>query len=268
MLLDNLRILCRLYYRPLAAMSEIIDEGSLLFGALAVLAVSALLDLGTASVGVGLNSVASFFAPISTLSTVFSLALLFHGDIGDVSWSFGARQSLKRYLEAATINPRDAGAHYQLGLIHQHRHQVPEAIERFKRAVEIDPTELDAHYQLGRIARQEQRHEDAIKHFDAVLTRDERFARYEVWREVGATYLESGSFEHSRWALEKYTAQRTHDPEGLYFFGSALARLGEAEAAGRQFQACLEAADTTPSYRRREVRRWRKLAEQQLGGKA
>src|SRR5262249_40946670 len=77
--------------------------------------------------------------------------MLFQGDIGAITWSFGARQSFKRYLQAATINPRDANAHYQLGLIHQQRGQIAEAVERFEKAVEIDPSEIDAYYQLGRI---------------------------------------------------------------------------------------------------------------------
>jgi predicted negative regulator of RcsB-dependent stress response len=188
----------------------------------------------------------------------------FRGDIGDVAWSFGARQGFKRYLEAATLNPRDASAHYQLGLIQQRRHQLPEAIERFRKAVEIDATELDAHYQLGRIARQQQRYEDAIKHFDAVVTRDEKFARYEVWREIGGAYLESGSFDLARWALDKYVTQRSHDPEGLYLLGDVLARLGDADAARQQFAACVEVVETTPSFRRSEVRPWGKLARQRL----
>ena len=41
-MMENLRLLARLYLRPTSAMSAIIDEGSLLFGAAAVLAVSVL----------------------------------------------------------------------------------------------------------------------------------------------------------------------------------------------------------------------------------
>ncbi len=187
---------------------------------------------------------------------------LFYGEIGAVTGAFGARQSFKRHLEAATLNPRDAGAHYQLGLIHQQRRQLTEASERFRKAVEIDPGELDAHYQIGRIAREQKRYEDAIRHFEDVVSRDEKYARYEIWREIGATYVESGTFQHARWALEKYTAQRTHDPEGLCLLGETLARLGDKDAARTQFDSCIEAAETSPGYRRREVWRWRKRAEQ------
>ena len=44
---------------------------------------------------------------------------------------------------------------------------------------------------------------DAIRHFEEVVSRDDAHARSEVWREIGTTYLESGSFEHARWALSR-----------------------------------------------------------------
>lgn len=187
------------------------------------------------------------------------------GDVGDVLWSFGARQSFKRYLEAATINPRDAEAHYQLGLIHLHRRQLDEAAARFARAVEIDPREVDAHFQLGKIARAERRFEDARRHFEAVVARDPGHASHEVWREIGATYLDSDSDEHARWALAKFVEQRAHDPEGLYLLGMALHRLGQAEPARDMFRRTVEAVDTMPRYLRRKAGAWRKLALQQLG---
>lgn len=187
------------------------------------------------------------------------------GDVGDVLGAFGARQSFKRYLAAATINPRDADAHYQLGLIHLQRRQLDEAGARFARAVEIDPREVDAHYQLGRLARAQGRLEDARRHFDAVVTRDERHASHEVWREVGATYLESGTHEHARWALAKFVEQRPHDPEGLYRLGMALSGLGQDEPAQEMFRRCVEAVDTMPRYLRRQAGPWGKMARERLG---
>jgi tetratricopeptide (TPR) repeat protein len=189
-------------------------------------------------------------------------------DIGDVPFSFGARQSFKRHLEAATVNPRDAEAHYQLGLIHQQRGQDDKALERFLKAVEIDPAEVDAHYQLGRIARRQGRHPDAIAHFERVVARAPAHARHEVWREIGGTYLEFGEAAHARWALERYVEQRPHDPEGLYQLAVALRNVGEGEAARQALVRCVEAADTAPRYRRHEVRRWRKLAASELAGRS
>ena len=224
---------------------------------------------GTAFAAATLGWLAVFLQPfLMFLASPFLLYFAYQflrGDVGDVLSSFGARQSFKRYLEAATINPRDAEAHYQLGLIHLQRRQLDEAAARFTRAIEIDPGEVDAHYQLGRIARGQRRFEDARRHFDAVVSRNERHASHEIWREVGATYLDSESYEHARWALAKYVEQRPHDPEGLYMLAMALSRLGQAEPAREMFRRCVEAVDTMPRYLRRKAGAWRKLALQELG---
>ena len=103
----------------------------------------------------------------------------------------------------ATINPRDASAHYQLGLIYQYRRQYGEAISRFQKAVEIAHDETDAHFQLGRIAREQNRLQDAINHFSVVLEQDDKHAHSEIWREVGATYLAASMFTEAKDALAK-----------------------------------------------------------------
>lgn len=224
--------------------------------------------IGTAVAASSLGWLAMVLEPfLLFLASPFLLyyAYMFaRGDIGDVLWSFGARQDFKRHLQAATINPRDAEAHYQLGLIHLQRRQLDEAKARFTRAVEIDPREIDAHYQLGRLARGERQFEEARRHFEAVVARDPKHASHEVWREIGATYQESESYEHARWALEKFVEQRSHDPEGLCRLGVVLSRLGHPEPAAEMFRRAIEAADTVPRYLRRQAAPWRKLASQEL----
>ncbi|HEX8687538.1 MAG TPA: tetratricopeptide repeat protein, partial [Pyrinomonadaceae bacterium] len=137
-----------------------------------------------------------------------------------------ARAAFRQNLEAATLNPADASAHYNLGLLHQQRKEYAEARERFRRAVEVDPGETDAHYQLGRIARAEGRLAEAIQHFGEVVSRDEAHAQHEVWREVGATYVAAGQFADARDALGRFLDRRSADPEGLYLMGRAAFGLG------------------------------------------
>jgi tetratricopeptide (TPR) repeat protein len=246
--------------------------GGLVFAALMVIALQTTFGARlTSTVAVAVIAPVAFLLQpfLAFLASPFVLFFgwrYLRGDLGDVTWSFSARQSFKRHLQASTLNPRDASAHYHLGLIHQQRRQNAEAQERFRRAVEIDPSELDAHYQLGRIAREEKRYEDAIRHFEEVVSRDDAHARSEVWREIGSTYLESGSIDHARWALSKYVERRPHDPEGLLRYGDVLLAAGDSAGAVQQFRACVEAVDTMPPYRRREVARWKRAARQKLAG--
>jgi tetratricopeptide (TPR) repeat protein len=166
--------------------------------------------------------------------------------------------------EAATLNPADASAHYNLGLLHQQRKEYEEARTRFLRAVEIDPEETDAHYQLGRIARAEGRLSEAITHFGEAVSRDDSHAQHEVWREVGATYLAAGQFNDARDALERFLARRPSDPEALYLMGRAAAGLGDPRGAREWMQRCVEAVRTAPAYKYRADKRWLNEAQQFL----
>ena len=190
------------------------------------------------------------------------LFLLLRGVVSDVTRTHRARESFKQNLEAATINPADSSAHYNLGLIHQTRGEFDLARERFERAVQIDPDEVDAHYQLGRIARHQKRWADAIKHFEQVVSSDQSHAQYEVWREVGATYLAAGQFADAINALEPFIERRPSDPEALYLMGRAHAGLGHQREAKSLMQACIEAVKTAPAYKYRSDKRWLNEAQQ------
>ena len=199
---------------------------------------------------------------------LFYAYYMFRGDIGDIGFSLRQRQGFRRSMEAATINPRDASAHYQLGLIYQYRRQYTEAISRFQRAIEIDNEETDAHFQLGRIAREQGRLQDAINQFSIVIEQDNKHAQNEIWREVGATYLAASMFAEAKNALETFVDRRPYDPEGLYYYGKTLEQLGDHVSAHQAFSQCVDAVQTMPSYRYREQRKWDKLARDHLTSKA
>lgn len=193
------------------------------------------------------------------LTSPFLLVMLFlvlRGYFNEIMTTQRARASFKQNLEASTLNPADASAHYNLGLIHQQRGETDAAQERFQKAVGIDADETDAHYQLGRIAREQNKFPEAIERFSAVVERDDAHAQHEIWREIGATYLAAGQFEDARDALEKFLARRTSDPEGLYLMGRAHAGLGDQREARTAMQACIEAVKTAPAYKYRAEKRW------------
>ena len=193
---------------------------------------------------------------------LFLLILLLRGYFVDIMSSHRAKAAFKQNLESATLNPADASAHYNLGLIHQSRGELDEAKARFERALEIDPEEIDAAYQLGRIARQQKRYGDAIQNFEHVVTRNPAHSQHEVWREVAATYIAAGQFEDARTALDQFLEHRPSDPEGLYLMGRAHAGLGHKREATSLMQACIEAVKTAPAYKYRSSKRWLNEAQQ------
>lgn len=214
---------------------------------------------------------ASRLIPIAgmILASPFLLVMVFlllRGYVSEITRSQRSRESFKQNLEAATLNPADASAHYNLGLIHQTRGEFDAARERFERAIQIDDDEIDAHYQLGRIARTQKRFADAIKNFEQVVSRDPAHSQHEIWREVGATYNAAGQHEDARDALERFLEQRPSDPEALYLMGRAHAGLGHQREATSSMQACIEAVKTAPAYKYRADKRWLNEAQQFIKG--
>jgi tetratricopeptide (TPR) repeat protein len=218
---------------------------------------------------------AMFVGPIAyqlfsgVLGSPFLLILLFillRGYFADIMGAQRAKAAFKQNLESATLNPADASAHYNLGLIHQSRGELDDARQRFERALEIDEGEIDASYQLGRIAQQQKRYADAIKNFEHVVLRDPAHSQYEIWREVAATYIAAGQFDDARNALEQFLEHRPSDPEGLYLMGRAHAGLGHKREATNLMQACIDAVKTAPAYKYRASKRWLNEAQQFIKG--
>src|SRR5260370_3674824 len=175
-----------------------------------------------------------------------------------------SRQSFRRMIEAAAVNPHDAEAQYQLGLIYQQRHQYTEAIQRFKTAVAINPAETDAHFPFGRIARDQFPLKDALAHFQTVLDQDEKHSQSEILRELGAVYVSAHQYEDALSELSRYAERRPYDPEGLFYYGQALEGLNKVAEAREMYERAAEAARASPPFRRRLTAKWSRLAQKQL----
>jgi tetratricopeptide (TPR) repeat protein len=199
-------------------------------------------------------------SPFVLFYLIYYLGAEFRG-LGD---TLRSGQNYRRMLEAAAINPHDGDAQYQLGLIHQHRRQLSEAVRRFEAAVAIDPTETDAHYQLARIYRQQGRLDDALRHLEIAVRQDDKHSTSEIHRELGAVYLALDRLPDALRELTLYTARREYDPEGLYYYGQTLDRLTRPEEARDSYARAVESARTAPRYRRPELAQWSRLAARRL----
>jgi tetratricopeptide (TPR) repeat protein len=188
----------------------------------------------------------------------------FGGEVRGFGNAFRQRQNFKRFLHNATVNPRDADAHVQLGLIYLQRRQEAKALDHFARALEIDPKEIEANYELGKIARQKGDLQRALDHFSVVVEQDDKHSLSEIWREIGAAYLTAEMFSEAREALERFVERRPYDPEGLYYLGKSLKSLGENDHARSSFEKAVESVKGSPDYRRRTIKHWGKLAEKEI----
>jgi len=227
----------------------------------------------TAAIGVGVSAAASsLFAHSNNMLYMFASPWLlyfvyqrFSGDLSDLGGGLSQRQNFKRQLELATINPHDADAHYQLGLIYVQRRLPADAEQRFRRALEIDPNEPETLYQLGRLLRhQEGRGEEARQLLEKGASLDPKLASYEVWRELGAVALAAGHLEEAIRYLAHFTAAREYDPEGLVLYGRALNAVNRKAEAKAAFEQAVECVKGAPRFRRPELSRWESQARQEL----
>jgi tetratricopeptide (TPR) repeat protein len=194
---------------------------------------------------------------------LFYIFYFLRGEFGNLGAGLRNRQSFRRNLEAAAINPHDGEAQYQLGLVYQQRRNFTEAIRRFQNAVTIDPSLTDAHFQLGRIAREQGRLKDALGHFQMVVNQNERHSQSEILRELGALYISARQYEDARRELAEYVERRPYDPEGLFHYGQALEGLGQTKEAREAYARAAEAASLAPSYLKRVAARWSRMARKQ-----
>ncbi|MFN0088224.1 MAG: tetratricopeptide repeat protein [Blastocatellia bacterium] len=205
--------------------------------------------------GIPLLLQAATFLCASPLLLLLLLFLL-RDRVDDFMRSARAKQSFKQNLETATLNPADASAHYNLGLLYQQRRDSYAATDSFKRAIEIDPLEIDAHYQLGRIAREQGRYDEAIRHFERVVGINAAHNQHEVWREIALVYHAAGQYPDALQMLEQFLRERPSDAQGRYWRGLTLHQLGRDDEAISEMQSCIESVKTAPAYKYRTERQW------------
>jgi tetratricopeptide (TPR) repeat protein len=251
----------------------------LLFGLLAVFAVRTVLGVNYGS-AIMLAAISAFaftvgmyvfryispflFSPFLIIMAIVYFGGFLRGEAAGFGNAFRQRQNFKRFLHNSTINPRDADAHVQLAIIYLQRKQDAKALEHLNKAFEIDPQEIDANYELGKFARRGKDLQKALDHFSVVVEQNDKHALSEIWREIGATYLEAGMYKEALDALETFSSRRPFDAEGLYYLGKIYKAQGETEKAREAFEQAVEAAKNSPDYRRHEIRQWGKLAQKEI----
>jgi len=171
----------------------------------------------------------------------------------------GGRESERafhRHLQSLTINPQDADAQHQLGLIHLQRGN-PEAAQRyFEAAVRIDPSLPDYHYYLGKALEARGDWPAALRQYEDTYRANPEFGQGDIFREVGKAYLQTGKTEKAVEFLQFFLRKRASDPEGRYWLAMALMQEGRSEEMRAQLNTILDQARSQPRFFRKENREW------------
>jgi tetratricopeptide (TPR) repeat protein len=204
--------------------------------------------------------------PILYLLTAFFFALPFffiipliylgYQWIRNLSESRVNERAFQQNLHTLTLNPKDADAQHQLGLIHLKRMNLETARRYFENALKIDPADPDYHYSLGRTYEFQGQWTPALEQYEEVYRVNPEHGLGDIFREVGKAYLHTGNAEKAVEFLTHFLKTRTSDPEGRYWLAVAFQRLGDAEQMRFQLNTVLEQARSNPRFFRKENREW------------
>jgi len=140
---------------------------------------------------------------------------------------------------ARRIDPSDAGAHNNLGVLYYQKGLVPEAIEQFTRALELDPRMQVAQRNLEISYHNTGYYDRRVAELQEKLRQapDERDARWEL----GRTYAILGAFEDAVAEFEELLAHKPNDVGAIIQLGLAEKARGRLEVATEWFMRAAEA---------------------------
>ncbi len=164
--------------------------------------------------------------------------------------------AFQRHLHTLTVNPQDADAHYQLGLIHLKRRNLDAARRYFESAIEIDPGDAEYHYSLGRACEVNGEWAPALEQYEETYRLNPEYGLGDIFREVGKGYLQMGNIEKGMEFLKFFLTKRGSDPEGRYWLALALQKMGDSGQMRAQLNMIVEQARSNPRFFRRENREW------------
>jgi tetratricopeptide (TPR) repeat protein len=197
-------------------------------------------------------------------SFIYSLPFLFLILSGYLGWRWirghqiarAGEQAYRRHLHTLTLNPQDADAQYQLGLIYLKRGSLDAARRYFENALKIDPEVADFHYSLGRVYEKKGEWTQALKHYEETYRLNPEYGLGDICREVGKGYLHTGNAEKAIEFLKHFLTKRGSDPEGRYWLAVAARETGDADQMRLQLQSILDQARSSPTFFRKENREW------------
>jgi tetratricopeptide (TPR) repeat protein len=161
-----------------------------------------------------------------------------------------------QHLRTLTHNPRDADAHFQLGLLHYRSGHMEAAKGYFEQSLAIDPQDPDCHYYMGRVYEAGREWAKATDEYEATYRLNAEYARGDIFREVGKGYLHTDRLDKALEFLRFFLERCSSDPEGRYWLGAALKQAGKTDEMRVQLNTVLDQARTSHRFFRCENRDW------------
>ena len=141
------------------------------------------------------------------------------------------------FEHALQVNPNNALAHNNLGILLLHNGEMPEAMSHFRKALEINPDYAFAHYNLGNALQQDGRLEEAIAHYERALELEPAYAK--AHNNLGNALAKAGQPERAVTHYQRALALQSDDADTHNNLANVLVRKGEVPDAIAHYQRAL-----------------------------
>jgi tetratricopeptide (TPR) repeat protein len=148
------------------------------------------------------------------------------------------------YQEVLALDPRNAGAHNNLGVALCNLGRYPEAVEQFRQAIGIKESYADAQFNLGSLLRSQGRFVESEQPLRRALKIKPTYIEAQI--SLAATLFNLGRFQESRGFLERALRSAPRHVEGLITLGQLTAREGRFSEAEACFNRALEINPKAP----------------------
>ena len=171
-----------------------------------------------------------------------------HYNLGITLKSLGRlAESESSFTQAITLDPSFIEAHNNLSVILQELGKLEEAEETCKRAIEMNPNFVEAYYNLGVTLKELGRLEEAEASYKRAIALKPEYA--DAYSNLGVTLLELGKLNEAEESCKQAIALNPELAEAYTNLGNALQKQGKLKEAEESYtQAIALKADHADAY--------------------
>jgi tetratricopeptide (TPR) repeat protein len=179
----------------------------------------------------------------------------------------GGASALKEAQREAAVNPANAEAQSQAGLLLVERGRYEQALPYLRAALQRMSGSAEVNALLGSALLNTEGPEAALPYLRRAIEIDPRFRQGEAHLRLAEALERAGDPAEAHDLLMDFFGESTANVEALHRMGTAAAAAGHPDEARRCFLAAKEAYRTNPPFRRGRDRRWVMKARRALGEK-
>jgi len=184
------------------------------------------------------------------------LIYIFRDRIPSPSAYFRRQKAFTRLRQAVSVNPYDATARRDLGMVLLDKGMPRDALENFIEALKKDKDSAELNHFAGLSYLRTGNAEKAVEHLLRSVEIEPRHRYGDSYLYLGEAYLALNRPEDALDSLKTFLSINSSGIEGLYSYAKALAALGRKEEARKAIEDGVRYHKANPSFRRKRDWRW------------